>query len=95
MNICPKLHFPENLFARIYTCQNVLLAEITFLRKLTFQDLHLPECTFGRNYISPKTYFPDVIGYTLNRNFVIGRIYITKIYNYACPFSKIIKLGVE
>ena len=72
MYIWPKLHFPENLFSRIYTCQNVHLAEIEFPRKLIFQIL-----------------------YTLNRNFVIDRIYITKLYNYACLFSKIIMLCVE
>ena len=29
--IWPKLRFPTNLFSRIYACQNLLLAEITFL----------------------------------------------------------------
>ena len=55
---CQNWHFPENLFSRIYTCQNLHLAKITLLRMLIFQNLHLSEITFGRNYISPKTYFP-------------------------------------
>ena len=47
-----KTYFPENLFSRIYTCQNEHLAKITFPRKLIFQVI-----------------------YTLNRKFVINRIY--------------------
>ena len=72
MYVWSKTHFPENLFSRIYICQNVHSAEITFPRKFIFQIL-----------------------YTLNRNFVIDRIYITRIYNYACSLSKIIKLRLE
>ena len=67
MYIWPKLHFPENLFSRIYTCRNVRLAEITFPGKLLFQNLHLPECTFGQNFIFPKTYL---------REFTLARMYI-------------------
>ena len=44
-----KLHFPESLFARIYTCRNVHLAEIIcgYLEGST-SDL------FSRNYIFPR-----------------------------------------
>ena len=35
-----KLDFPENLFSRIYTSQNLRSAEIAFPRKLIFQNLH-------------------------------------------------------
>ena len=52
MYIWPKLHFPENLFSRIYTSQNVHLAEITFPQKLIFQNLHLPELHFPENLFS-------------------------------------------
>ena len=47
MYILPNGHFPENLFSRIDTCQNVHLSEWTFPRKpeWTFQ------CTFGQMYI--------------------------------------------
>ena len=37
------------------------LPEITLPRMLIWQNLHLLECTFGRNYISPKAYFPQFI----------------------------------
>ena len=93
MNICPKLHFPEKLFSRIYTYQNVHLAETTFPRKLIFQKLHLPEFTLAETTFLRKFIFQ--ILYTLNQNFVIDRIYITKVYNYACSFSKFIELRVE
>ena len=72
MYIWPKVHFPENLFSRIETCQNAQLAETTIPRKFIFQKL-----------------------YTLDGNFAIDRIYITKIYNYASAFSKMIKLRVK
>ena len=69
MNIGPKLHFPENLFSRIYTCQNVHLAEITFPRKLIFQNsriyiwpkLHFPESLFSRIYTCQNVHFPENI----------------------------------
>ena len=54
MYIWPKLHFPENLFARIYTCQNVHLVEILFPRKLYF-----PEFTLASINIWPKLHFPE------------------------------------
>ena len=54
MYIWPKLHFPENLFSKIYACQNKRLAEIAFPRKLIFQNLH-----FARMYIWPKLNFPE------------------------------------
>ena len=43
MNICLQLHLSESTLARVYTCQNELLSEIPS----------------GRNYINPKTYFPE------------------------------------
>ena len=77
MNNCPKLPFPESLFSRIYTCQNVHLAEITFPRKLIFQNLHLSECTFGRNYISPKAFFQNLHlpECTFGRNYISRKAY--------------------
>ena len=58
MYIWPNVHFPENLFSRIYTCQNVHLDEITFPR--------MPQFTLARMYIwpdhiSPKPYLPKFI----------------------------------
>ena len=66
MYIWPNGYFPENLFSRIDTCQNVRLAEWTFCRKpifqnYTFQNVHLAQWTF------PKTYFPEL---------ALARIYI-------------------
>ena len=87
MYIWPKVHFPENLFSRIYTCLNVHLAETTFPRKLIFQNLHLPDIwpklklfstlafTFGRNYISPKTYFHLHLPETFGRTLLFSRIF--------------------
>ena len=37
------------------------LARITFYQKLIFQNLNLPGFTFGRNYVSSKTYFPEIM----------------------------------
>ena len=56
MNISQKLHFPENLFSKIYTYLNLHLVEITFPRKLIFQiyicqNLHLAETTFLQKLI--------------------------------------------
>ena len=77
MYIWPKLHYPENLCSRNYTCQNVHLAEITFPRELIFQNLHLPECTFGQNYIFPKPYFP---GFTLARMYIWPKLHFPENY---------------
>ena len=79
MYIWPKLHFPKNLFSRIYTCQN--LAEITFPQKLIFQNLPLPE--FGRNYVSPKTYFPE---FTLARMCIWSKLHFPEnLYSSSSP----------
>ena len=88
---CQNLHFPEGSLGRNYTCQNLHLAEITFPQKLIFQNFHayqnlyLAEIAFSRKLIFQKLY-------TSAQNFNIDKIYITKICNYNCSFSKIIKL---
>ena len=61
------------------------LPEIVFPKRLIWQKLHLAEITFPRKLIFRKLY-------TSARNFIIERIYITKISNYDCLFSKIVKL---
>ena len=68
MYIRPKLQFPENLFSRIYRCQNIHLAKITvhfpenlFSSIYTCQNLPLTEFTFGRNHIYLKTYRPAIL----------------------------------
>ena len=52
MYIWPKLHFPKNLFSRIYSEQNLRLVENTLIRKLIFQKLHFLKNSFSRNYFS-------------------------------------------
>ena len=86
--ISPKTYFPEFTIARMYIWPKVHFPENLFSRIYTCQNVHLAEITFPRKLIFQ-------ILYTLNRNFVIDRIYITKICHYACSFSKIIKLRVE
>ena len=54
MNISLKLHFPKNLFNRIYTCQNLHLAEIS-------PKAYFPEITFPRKFIFLETIFHSKI----------------------------------
>ena len=86
-----KLHLPEFAFSQKLIFQNLHLPELIFGRpwKLIFQNLHLPEFTFGRNYTFPRKLMFQKL-YLLAQNFIIDRIYITKICNYDCWFSKII-----
>ena len=99
LHFCQNVHLAEITFPRKLIFQNLHLPECTFGRNYislkslfstiyTCQNVHLAKITFPRKFIFQ-------ILYTLNRNFVIDRIYITKVYNYACSFSKIIKLRVE
>ena len=55
--IWPRLHFPENLFSRIFTKQNLRLVENTFPRKLIFQKLHFHKNSFSRNHFSFEKLF--------------------------------------
>ena len=86
--ISPKTYFPESTLAGMYIWPKLHFPESLFSRIYTFQNVHLAEITFSRKFIFQ-------ILYTLNRNFVVDRIYISKICNYACSFSKIIMLRVE
>ena len=61
------------------------LPEIIFSKRLIWQKLRLAKITFPRKLRFRKLY-------TSARNFIIERIYITKISNYDFLFSKIIKL---
>ena len=55
MYIWPNGHFPENLFSRMDTCQNVHFAEWTFPRKPIFQNkITLPPNSLLRKYILRK-----------------------------------------
>ena len=83
--INPNVHFPERALGRIYIFQNMHLPEIVFPKRLIWQKLHLAEITFPRKLIFRKLHASA-------RNFIIERIYITKISNYDCLFSKIVKL---
>ena len=53
------------------------MAEITLFQKLIFQNLHVSEFTSGRNYISPKTYFRDII-HTLAISFRKIKLHLVK-----------------
>ena len=72
--ISPKAYFPEFTLARMYIWPKLHFPESLFSRIYTCQNVHLAEITFPQKLIFQ-------ILYTLNRNFVIDRIYITKIYN--------------
>ena len=69
MYIWPKLHFPENLFARIYTCQNVHSAEITFPPKAYFSEI-----TFPQKFIFWKLYF-------IQKIILMFRLFISNMQN--------------
>ena len=104
MNACLNVHLPECTFDRNYISPKTYFPEFTLSRMYIWPKLHFPENLFSRIYTSQNVHLAEItfprklifqILYTLNRNFVIGKIYITKIYNYACSFSKFIKLRVE
>ena len=67
MNIFPKLHFPESLFARIYTCQNVQLVEITFPRKFIFQILF----TLNWNFVIDRIYITEIYNHACSFSKII------------------------
>ena len=69
MYIWPKLHFPENLFSRIFSKQNLRLVENIFSRKLIFLKLHFLKHSFSRNYFS----FEKLKNYTMFRLFISSK----------------------
>ena len=55
--IWPKLHFPENLFSWIYTCQILHLAEVTFPQNYFFKNcIFYPEIYFQKTIFHSKNY---------------------------------------
>ena len=88
MYIWPKLHFPKAYFpeitlARMYIWPKLHFPKSLFSRIYTCRNVHLAEITFPQKLILQ-------ILYTLNRKFVIDRIYITKIYNMLVHFQKLL-----
>ena len=86
--ISPKSYFPEFSLSRMYIWPKLHFSENLFYRIYTCQNVHLAEYTFPQKLVFQKLY-------TFTQNFVIDRIHITKIYKYACSFSKINELRVE
>ena len=83
--IFPKTYFPEFTLAKICFGLKLHFLKNLFSIIYTCHNLHLAKITFHQKLIFQKLY-------TSARNFIIDKIYITKIYKYDCSFSKIIKL---
>ena len=72
-----KKHLAKTTLFRMCISLNVHLPQFTFFRILIFQNICLSEFTFGRIYISPKTYFAEII-HIIAQNFIINRMKIIK-----------------
>ena len=73
MCIWPNVHFPENLFSGIATCQKVHwpignFPENLFSRFDTYQNAYLAKCAL-------KTYFP---GLTLSRMYIWPKSHLSE-----------------